>query len=477
MSYNSEDYFLSNDFKTLLKRFEEAENEGRFAMLDPDELVDIAEYYYNNGKADKADEIIERTLSVYPGSAAPLLFKARLALIEDKDTAKAEYFTEMIEDKTDNEYFYMKAEILLYKGKTEEADAYLKEKFDETDEEDKDYFAIDSAALFIDYDAIGTAEKWLKLSEDTDSIDYKEQAARICLENGEYEKSKKLYNELIDNDPFSTQYWNSLASSQFFSNNIEESIQSSEYSIAINPNNTAALLNKANGLYNLGNYKEALVYYKRYNKLCPDDENGEMLVGFCCLLLENYEEAIEHLRKAEKLSEPQSPSLIDIYKDWAFALCRIGRIEECMAVLDKTNLLDCDHDEILIYRGCLLAGSGYHTEARRLFLKALKRSGYSPNTFTKIAITVYESGDPAFAYSIFKNMYGFYKHWTDGYAYFAACCYDLGKTNEFLQSLDSAAKYSPKELKFLIGKLFPEGMEPKDYYKYMVDKIKRDGKI
>ncbi len=477
MSYNSEDYFLSNDFKTVLKKFEESESEGRFAMLDSDELVDIAEYYYNNGKADKAGEIIERTLSVYPGSSAPLLFKARLALMEDKDTAKAENFTEMIEDKTDSEYFYMKAEILLYKGKTEEADTYLKKKFDETNDEDKDYFAIDSAALFIDYEAIGKAEKWLELCEDTDLIDYKEQAARISLENGEYEKSKRLYNELIDNDPFSTQYWNSLASSQFFTNNIEDSIQSSEYSIAINPKNTAALLNKANGLYNLGNYQEALEYYKRYNELCPNDENGEMLIGFCNLLLEDFNGAIEHLAKAEKLTPPKSASLIDIYKDWAFALCRLGKMDECMAVLDKTDNLDCDHNEILVYRGSLLAGSGRHEDARKLFTKALKDSDYSPKIFMKIAITVYESGDSALAYKMFKSLYDIYSDMTDGYAYFAACCYDLGKTDEFLQSLEIAAKHSPLELKTLLEKLFPEGMDPKLYHKYMLAKIKRKGKI
>ena len=477
MSYNSEDYFLSNDFKAILKKFEEAENEGRFALLDSDELVDIAEYYYNNGKPDKAGEIIERTLSVYPGSAAPLLFQARLALIEDKDTAKAEYFTEMIEDKTDPEYFYMKAETMLYKGMADEADTYLKDRFDEIDDEDKDYFAIDSAALFIDYGAIKKAEKWLKRCEDTDLIDYKEQAARISLENGEYEKSKKLYNELIDEDPFSTQYWNSLASSQFFSNNIEDSIQSSEYSIAINPKNAAALLNKANGLYNLGNYKEALEYYKRYNELCPDDENGEMLIGFCNLLLEDFHGAIEHLAKAEKLLPPQSPSLIDVYKDWAFALCRLGRMDECMEVLDKTDKLDCDHNEMLVYRGSLLAGSGRKTEARELFFKALKNSGFSPNIFLKIAITVYESGDLALAYKIFKSLYEYYNGMTDGYAYFAACCYDLGRADEFLQCLKIASEHSPSELKALLEKLFPEGMEPKDYYKYMFDKIKRNGKM
>ncbi len=44
MSYNSEDYFLSNEFKSVLNRFKEAEANGTYAMLDSDELADVAEY-------------------------------------------------------------------------------------------------------------------------------------------------------------------------------------------------------------------------------------------------------------------------------------------------------------------------------------------------------------------------------------------------------------------------------------------------
>ena len=63
MSYNSEDYFLSNDFKAILKNFEEADDNERYTSLDPDELVDIAEYYYNNGDTGKAEEIVNNVIS------------------------------------------------------------------------------------------------------------------------------------------------------------------------------------------------------------------------------------------------------------------------------------------------------------------------------------------------------------------------------------------------------------------------------
>lgn len=80
----------------------------------------------------------------------------------------------------------------------------------------KRLFAIDTTALYIDYNIIGKANKWIKKSEAVDTVEYKEQYARIMMENGDYKKSQELFNELIDNNPYSTQYWNSLASSQFY---------------------------------------------------------------------------------------------------------------------------------------------------------------------------------------------------------------------------------------------------------------------
>ena len=472
MSYNSEDYFLSNDFHSLLKRFEENENNGGYVLLNSDELIDIAEYYHNSGNRGRASEITEKTLALYPGSAAPLLFKARIALIEENDIAKAERYTEMIEDKSDLEYFYMKAEIMLAQGKPDNANQYLEDMFSTVSDEDKDYFTIDSAALFIDYEYTDFAEQWLERTEDKELIEYKEQSARILMEKGEYEESKKLFNELIDLDPYSTQYWNALASSQFFNNNIEDSIQSSEYSIAINPQNTVALLNKANGLYNLGNFKEALKYYQRYNEQCPDDETGEMLMGFCHLLLDEFEEAVIHLTKAEKLAKPQSPNLIDIYKDLSFALCRTNRVDEAMTVMDKTLKLDCDHNEMLVYRGNMLMGCGRLAESKKCFIKALKDSKFSPNIFMLISISVFEAGDIKLAYKMFHLLFSNYKEWKDGYAYLATCCYELGKTDEFLECLKKAAINTPSDLKMLLGRLFPEGMKPEDYYQYLINNNK-----
>jgi len=457
----------------MLNDFEENEKNGTPTIINSDDYVDIAEFYYNNGDVEHAMHVIETAQQLYPDSSSPLLFKARIELIDNNDPEKASFYADQIIDKTDVEYYYLMAEIMISKGFSRDADAYLNEKYDNIDDEDKEYYLIDVATLFVDYDKLDLAEEWYKRCTDSNLIEYKELKARLMMNRGEFETSKKLYQELIDSDPYSINYWNSLASSQFFSNDIEASIDSSEYSIAIDPSNALGVLNKANGLYNLGNYEEALKFYKRYNELCPDDDSGEMLIGLCYLLLEDFENALAHLRKASEMAEQDSPNLADIYKDMAYALCRLERADEGMAVLDKAGEFGCDPNELLVYRGSLLLGCGRFDESKEYFMKALGESGCKPEIFLRITITFYESGDLELAYKMFKIFYEHKQYVQSGYVYFAACCYDLGRYKEFMKYLEIAVREVPQETKEVLGVLFPEGTKPEDYYEYMKKKLKK----
>ena len=60
-----------------------------------------------------------------------------------------------------------------------------------------------------------------------------------------------------------------------------------------------------------------------------------------------------------------------------------------------------------------------------------------------------------------------------GHAYMALCCYDLGKSDEFMEYLQKSVEINPREAKIVLGFLFPQGMEPSEYVKYMEARIKK----
>lgn len=464
-------YYDSKEFKEILRKYEDARKNGESIYLEPEELTDIAEYYHILGNVNHAINVIDEAISMFPGAVSPLSFRARIALLKENNPQKADEYAELIEDKSDLEYFYIKAEIMLVENKKEEADDYLEEQYKDLDNEDQADFVIDVATLFADYEMMDKAQKWLMRSDETDAPDYQELQGRIALARGNYEESERIFNTLLDRDPYSSPYWNHLASTQLMRNNVRDSIQSSEFSIAINPNDEEAILNKANGLLSLGNYEEAYKYFKRYSELCPNEENGQLLQGIAALNLGQLSKGIKHLKKAEKMMKPYSPYRYEIYQELAFSLSRKGELEEALDYANKLYQLEGDFDknEILVLRGHLFMENGQKKEAQECFSKAINESNGAPKVFLRIAISTYDNGYYQSAYHMLKTLREVTDaDYNEGYSYMALCCQALGLLDEFLENVKTACEVNPQEARIVLGELFPSELEPQDYYQYLI---------
>ena len=103
--YSNEQYFRSNEFKVLLNRYEQDTCSGEPSYFEPDELTNIAEYYQDHGDTDQALHAVDRAISTFPGTATPLLFRARYALLREDNPQEAERYAQLIDDKTDFDYY------------------------------------------------------------------------------------------------------------------------------------------------------------------------------------------------------------------------------------------------------------------------------------------------------------------------------------------------------------------------------------
>jgi len=300
-----DEYFDSKEFRDILTSYEESVRSGLPIFMDADDLTDIADYYNYTGDTDRANEVIDFALNMNPGATTPLVFKARAAL-ENENIALAEELAEKIIDKDDPDYKYLKAEILIAQNKIDKAEEFLNEYSETIEQDEYEDFIIDVANLYADYGVYDMAYKWMNIGNESQLPEYKELKARVLFGMEMYSDSAKVYNELIDSNPYSKRYWNSLASAQFMNEDYDEAITSSEYAIAIDPKDSYGLLAKANSLYRLNKYKEALDYYGRYCEINPTDEFGRLHKGICLVNLSRYEDAIEQLETALSVAKPDS---------------------------------------------------------------------------------------------------------------------------------------------------------------------------
>ena len=463
-------YFESKGFRKILEQYEESVQEGHSIYMDADDLADIADYYQYNGRPEDANRAIDLALEYNPEAVGPLLYKAREALsLHDFDTARE--YAEQILAVDQQEALYLQGEILINEGKVEEADDFFREQMREVMSDEQMDYVYDVANIFSDYNVYDKAFEWMTRSQGDDSDDFKELMARTLFGLGKYKDSERIFNELIDHDPYSIRYWNALASAQFMNEDYHGAITSSEYAIAIDPHDAESILSKANSLYSLGNYESALTYFERYSEVMPEDEFGFLHQGTCLINLGKYSEAQQVLEQAEYLAD-DSPYLPEICQELAFAYSEMHKPESALYYIDKTQNMDCDHVNMEIIRGHIHLANQNPKEAEEAFKEALRMSDNSPRTMLRIIVSLYDNRYIKTSYLLLKN---FFRHvekdWNEGYSYMALCCMDMKKTDEFLSYLKIATNRNPKEAKTVLGCYFPEDMAPQDYYDYMSDKI------
>ena len=379
-------YFESEEFRHILKRYEESVLQGHSIYMDADDLADIADYYQYYGRIEDADNAINLALEYNSEAVGPLLYKAREALSK-KDFDTARDYAEHIQAIDQQEALYLQGEILVCEGKVEDADSFFIEQMKEVMPDEVMDYVYDVANIFSDYNVHDKAFEWVARSQGDDSDDFKELMARTLFGLGKYKDSERLFNELIDHDPYSIRYWNALASAQFMNEDYHAAITSSEYAIAIDPHDAESLLSKANSLYSLGNYESALTYFQRYSAIMPEDEFGFLHQGTCLINLERFPEAIQALEQAEVLAGDQSPYLPEIFQELAFAYSEMQKPETALYYIDRTQDMDCDHVNMEIIRGHILLANHKPEEAEEAFRDALRLSDNSPRTMLRIIVS------------------------------------------------------------------------------------------
>ena len=466
-------YFDSEEFQEILNEYEDALDKGLPVFLDTDDLADIADYYQINNRYEDAKAAIDIALEKEPGATLPLVFKVREALI-DQDITLAKNFLKLIENKDDIEYLYVSAEVLIAQNKIEEADQLFRKELRKTQPDEYQDYVVDVASIFSDYGVHDKAMQWMMRAKRENTDDFKELMARTLFGVGKYEESERLFNELIDHNPFSKTYWNALASVQFMNEDYCASITSSEYAIAIDPKDPDGLLAKANGLFRLDNYEESLKYYQRYCQEVPDDEFGLLHQGTCLVNLGRYKEAAEKLEAAIETAHPDSPYLGEIYQELGFTYSEMKMPDTAIYYLDQADLYEGDHVDLLVIKGHVMLANERVKEAEQLFKQAINLSDNTAKTLLRVIVSLYDNKYVKACYQMFKKYFKIVGRNNDeGYSYMALCCWDMKLYDEFLQYLQIAVKRNPHEARIVLGMLFPEGMNSEDYYQYMQDSLKK----
>ena len=470
-------YYQSRHFQRLLHRYEKAVAEGHVPYLEADELTDIAEYYMTGKQDAKANQAIKAAIDMHPDSVDPQIFLARQKMFYGQlDEARS--IIDSITEQEDMEVVYVRAELLIKEDRTAEASDYLLQQMGMM-QDCLDTYLYDCAAIFMDYDQWEAAGEWAMRLKDVypDHPRLPIMEAEIKMGLDDYENALTMLQEIVEDDPYCSEAWNLLAETFIALEEIPEALEAADYALAINPQDTDAILMKANAYMHDEQMGAAIEHYKKYLEAQPDDLSVHISLALCLTGEERYKELLPLLDKAEQYARKlpdREADLPQILQMRAFALSRLDRTNEALANLTKARELS---DESLAWKFDLTEADIYlHSKqtkkAEQYFCKALEKSPEQGDTLFNIALTYSNAGYYNVAIELLNNVWTIFGTQEGKFVvpYLANCYLRLNEMETFLEYLKLAPFCDRNATIYLFRDRFP-GLTPEEYYDYAYKEV------
>lgn len=455
-------YYKSKEFKAILDKYENADKPN--AVLGTDEYADIAQYYHEAGDDDKALQAARTAVEIYPGSVAPLSFLARYELIEKQNSEKAKEIAAQIADKEDPDYHLLIAEIMLAEKKINDAEDYLEKTWNGFYGDDYyDDMPLDVAVLFTDYGELELAEKWLDRSDETEEADYILVKAKVLINNKKFAEGEKLVDKLINDDPYSGEYWNLMAILQIEDGRYSDAVTSADYALAIDPNDLGALMNKGKALGELGNLQGAEKCYKKYLSLEPNDPLVYKMLSGILLSQNKLVEAYKAIVRAMDLEDVRDNGeewrmkrdIIAHMVSFGEALNNFDEAHKLLDILTDVyketfgfipGLAEHYYSDVDCMRAHVFVIQGFEEKAINCYERAIVESKKNQDLYIRVADEAYDLGLFEYAYKKLQELKDLnVVKKPEFYTCLIKCCKKLNKNEEQHWAEKELENYEPDE--------------------------------
>lgn len=493
-----DEYFDSEEFKSLLRDYEAAEQHGRSLYLEAEDFCDVADYYLHAGKPQRAVEVIDRGLSIHADDDGLLVVKSSAFMYMHR-FKEAEALLDRCEDKEASDILYQRAQLqyALY-GNVEKAEEMFRDWIDlerennrwEPDEYKREDMYRDSYVHVISsflelcekhrYDG-ELVRRWVEdyivTFSPLGNYDSDLLVADLMREEGILDMVVKVYNELLATDPYIKHGYTVLCSAQYACGEYENAIESAEFALAINPDDEDALITKAHSLYSLERKAEAVEYFLTYIDK-TGDKSQCLPLAFCYIADDKDDEAREMLQQAEIFYSSLEDSLE--------VVCQaLGDVAEGYLALNQPkDTLRCimpvikefpDMPDSYLLRGTAMMMLGKVKDGLDDFLYYVESSENNIEASALVVSRMLMCEQYPLALSLITAMEQYAEDENVNVdillPYKALAQFNCSEVKDYLDTLKLACEKTPELTGSLMGSMFPPTVRPEHYYDYLMSII------
>lgn len=347
MKDDSESYYDTQEFKDLLKLFEDMLNNGDSTYFDGMDIANIIEYYSISNDTDKSEAALRYGLSLHPNDPDILIAKANSLLSKGNKNA-ARIVAESIDDTNNQELLYLKGEIELSDDNIDKADIFFTQAVEKSDEDPG--MINDIIVQYMDNRHYKHAQRWLDKAylKSPDSRNFIELQADLYFDTNNTDMAIESYNRLLDDFPYDTYYWEQLGRIYFEKENFPKAKECYEFIEAIDDTNKSAKMIKAECVLQMEDWAEAKRLFEVILTEDPDSPSLLYYCGQCRYELEEYEDALIYfLRSLHNLNEANAEEVyLEIYIVITRLLLKLNRKKEAEQYLYLGLALEPENEDL-----------------------------------------------------------------------------------------------------------------------------------
>lgn len=379
---------MNKYLQEAISEYEQKIESGEPFYMEASTLMDIEETYEKAGRGFDAERLMRFAEKLHPDCEDVLIVKA----YREKDRGHWQEALQIVQSINNQEgrnvqLFYAEKEVA--SGLLDQAEKRIEDCLPAVLTEESYDWYLDLGELFLDY---GYQERALKyLSQIPQKYQFAERVNELMADAyfqlQDYDKSIEKANALIDLNPYNATSWAQLSDIQQKMGRYDECVQSCDYALAIDPQNTKAMSLKTFALFALKRTSEALSACQEYIKKTPNEYSMRMYAGEHLCSLEKYNESFPLLRDALRLCTLDSPDRMRILMDISYAYIGIGQYDKAEETLMSTCLLGNSANDMLLQLGNSYMEMGLLEQAFKTYKKLL----HLPKVEEKDLITLAQS--------------------------------------------------------------------------------------
>lgn len=367
-------YFSSPDFQEILKKYLDMIDNHIQVYFDSDDLMDLAFYFIETNNEKEAEKVLDYALQLRPDDTNALIFKIR-DIANRGMYDKALQLLAQIEDQTNEEVIFMKAEILIETGKQEEADAILQKMVLHQDDSVK--LLSDIAIFYLELGNSEYAYKWINAIKEKGQTLQNSQILRDLWTDysvlvGNFNDAIATLKITLDEHPYSLEHWVQLSKYHLANEEVPQALEASEFALAINVKSKEANELKAICYINQKEYQKAIDHINNSLKHIKDKTDRMYgLLANCYVEIGQLEEAIHEFKLWIENVDCSDMEKAEIHNTISVCYQCLDDMENAMYYIDKAMEIDPQNPRILIQRAYYYIHDGIVDEAERVIDEAL----------------------------------------------------------------------------------------------------------